>query len=349
MVDAGQEGDRVAPPPRAVAIRTLYVEVTNRCNSKCTSCVRTFDLAEPETDLSLSAIESLVRGLEARDRPERVVLNGVGEATLHADLVAIVKLFVSTGAHVLFNSNAVRLPPSLAVALGRAGLAELRISIDGASRATYRRLRGIDALDRVIDNVKGAERALGEAGLDAPKLSLWFTAARSNVKEWPDMVRLTHAAGLTHLYFQRLVYREGDDAIGSASADEALTHGLSDEEKTALGRARELAAELGVSIGGSGASDDAGAVIDLPETNRPWGPCWRPYQSTYVTANGNVLPCCVAPFAVKNYEGITLGRVSEETSLSEVFHGERYRAFREAFETEDPFECCARCGRDWSL
>ncbi len=334
--------------PDHVRLETLYVEVTNRCNSLCTSCVRTYDLAEPEADLPLEQLTALAAGLAPEDRPKRVVLNGVGEATLHRDLPAIVALFSSLGASVLFNTNAVALTGRMAVQLAEAGLSELRISVDGASRDTYRRLRGIDALDRVLRNVVATREALERAGHDRPALSIWFTAARSNLREWPDMVRLTHAAGVPQLYFQRLVYRAGADGIGSATQEEALTAGLDEDERRALAAARELARELGVEIRGSGASSGAEAVVELGDGSRPWQACRRPYQSAYVTANGNVLPCCVAPFSTKDYAGIVLGRVPD-TTLSEVFRGARYETFRRAFESDAPFDCCSRCGRDWAL
>lgn len=333
--------------PQIPHLKSLYVEITNRCNSLCTSCVRTYDLAEPERDLPYEQVKALVTRLAPEDSLDRVVLNGVGEATLHPRLVEIVSLFTERGTQVLFNSNAIALSPDMAVALGRAGLQELRISVDGATPATYKHLRGVDVLDRVLRNVKAARQALDEAQLATPKLSIWFTACRSNLREWPAMVRLTHETGVRELYFQRLVFRD-ELEFGSATRQEALTQGLSERERAALVEARQLAHTLGVELKGSGASDDAERVVDLDSAARPWAGCRRPYESAYVTANGKVLPCCIAPFSTANYASSVLGDVTN-TSISDVFRSDAYETFRKEFESEDPRECCKRCGSDWSL
>ena len=79
---------------------------------------------------------------------------------------------------------------------------------------------------------------------------------------------------------------------------------------------------------------------------RPWSGCTRPWRSTYVTANGNVLPCCFAPFTTKDYAGVILGNVHERP-MSEIWNGSEYEAFRRAHASDDPPECCRGCGTRW--
>ena len=68
----------------------------------------------------------------------------------------------------------------------------------------------------------------------------------------------------------------------------------------------------------------------------------------YVSANGNVLPCCFSPFTTRDYEGLILGNVFRE-SLDEIWNGERYQRFRNALQSDTPRESCDRCGVLWSL
>ncbi len=328
----------------------LYLEVTNRCNSLCATCVRTFDLAEPESDFDLQAVRDLCASFPAAAGPKRVVLNGVGEALLHRDLLEIVALFSGGGATVLFNTNAVTLTPKQTLALAEAGLDELRISIDGANRETYRLLRGIDALDRVVDNARRAALALREHHIDRPRLSIWFTATRQNIDELPEMVRLTHRVGIGELYFQRLVFRDGDAGFGAAHARHSLLRGqLERAELRSFEEAARVAAELGVTLRGAGDANDPRQALPVsPGSPRPWQACRRPSSSTYVTANGNVLPCCIAPFSTSDYDAITLGNL-RDAPLAAIWRGERYQEFRRRFASDDPPDCCRRCGSDWSL
>jgi len=327
----------------------LYLEVTNRCNSLCVTCVRTFDLAEPEADFGIDGVRALIASLPRA--PRRVVLNGVGEALLHRHLVEIVALFHDAGAVVLFNTNAVTLTAGRVLALARAGLSELRVSIDGALPATYRALRGIDTLDRVVDNTRRAVEALKDSGLSSPRISFWFTGTRENIGELPEIVRLAHRIGVSEVYFQRLVFRDGDAGFGAARARHSLLRGgLAQAEETAFGEARALAAELGVNLAGSGSARDARAALPLAHAggSRPWAGCRRPYTSSYVTANGNVLPCCIAPFSTADYGSIVLGNV-RSSRLDTIWQSAAYAEFRRRFESSDPVECCRRCGTDWSL
>ena len=72
------------------------------------------------------------------------------------------------------------------------------------------------------------------------------------------------------------------------------------------------------------------------------------WRSTYVTANGNVLPCCISPFSTTDYPGLVFGNVFE-TPFAEIWNGERYVARRRALYTDHPLHPCEECGTSWSL
>ena len=44
----------------------------------------------------------------------------------------------------------------------------------------------------------------------------------------------------------------------------------------------------------------------------PWSLCRRPWTVMYLTANGRVLPCCIAPFSQRGYENYTLGDATQQ-------------------------------------
>jgi radical SAM protein with 4Fe4S-binding SPASM domain len=68
----------------------------------------------------------------------------------------------------------------------------------------------------------------------------------------------------------------------------------------------------------------------------------------YITAWGNVLPCCIAPFATADYASLIMGNVFD-SSLDDIWTGERYTRFREAHLSASPPHCCRGCGVLWSL
>jgi MoaA/NifB/PqqE/SkfB family radical SAM enzyme len=116
-----------------------------------------------------------------------------------------------------------------------------------------------------------------------------------------------------------------------------------------VAEAEALAQELGVTLRGSGEVRPAQQLAGEDGPNAPRRACMRPCKLMYITANGQVLPCCVAPFTSAPYASIVLGQTARQ-SLGEVWNGERYRAWRSALLSEDnPPVACRGCGADWSL
>ncbi len=320
----------------------LYLEVTNRCNSRCQTCVRTFETLEPLRDLTLGEFRALVDQVPAL---HRVVLHGVGEPLLNRDLRAmIVHLQSRTDPpHVLFNSNAILLDSEWQEALLETGLDEFRVSTDAAHPELYARIRGIDAFDRMVENVAAFARRIRQAGR-GPTLSLWFTAMHQNLADLPDLVRLAARLSVGEVYVQRLVYYGQGLAVG----EQSLYRAMQAAEERVLADAEALAEEMGITFRASGATTPRESLLSPDGNRRPWSSCRRPSSLIYVTANGNVLPCCLSPFTTRDYAGLILGNAFQ-TPLSEIWNGTAYRRFRSALQGDTPPEACDRCGVCWSL
>lgn len=329
------------PTVVAALPRALYLETTNRCDSKCQTCVRTFRTLEPPADLTLARVRSIVEQFPALDR---VVLHGIGEPLLNREIFDIVAFLKTRVPTVLFNSDAISLTAPRARRLIESGLDDLRVSMDAATRTSYRALRGVDQFDRVVSNVRRLvelERALGAP---SPRLSLWFTASRANLDELPAFVRLAAAVGAAEVYVQRLVF----NGLGLATADNALHGRLRAHEQARLDEAETLARTLGVELRASGLTTPLESLRGGGARPRPWAGCQRPWTLSYVTANGNVLPCCLAPWVARHYPGIIHGNAFTQP-FAEIWNGERYRRFRAEFESDAAPDPCRGCGLHWSL
>lgn len=320
----------------------LYIEVTNRCNSQCETCVRTFETREPLRDLTLDEFRALVDQVPSL---RRVVLHGVGEPLLNRDLVRMIDHLKHRDEppHVLFNSNAILLSKELQGTLIDAGLDEFRISTDAAHRELYARIRGVDAFEQMVDNVRAFAQRIRHLGR-GPRLSLWFTALRENLDELLDLMRLAHHLGLDEVYVQRLVYY----GQGLALQQQAPFRAMQAAEDALLEEAEALAGELGITLRASGAVSPRDSLMGSDGDPRPWSQCRRPSTLMYITANGNVLPCCLSPYTTRDYQGLILGNVFG-TPVIEIWHGALYQRFRTVLQTDRPWESCDRCGVQWSL
>lgn len=328
--------------------RQLYIEVTNHCNSLCISCPLTYDHflpLEPKQHLSWEDFRRIVDPLP---QLERVVLHGIGEPLLNRDLPRFIAHLKERGAYVLFNSNGVLLDQKRGDALVAAGLDELRVSLDAVTPALYAKLRGIDALPKIIKNLQafvarhGAQRH--------PKLSLWLVGMQENLPELLDFVRLGATIGVPEVYLQRLVYFGDGQRLDEASTmtpEQSLYGALAVEQECLIGQAEVLATELGLVFRASGATTPHESIS--AKGAHPWQGCLRPWLLMYVTANGNALPCCIAPFAATDYSEILLGNLFA-TALADVWNGTRYQALRAAVLSQAPAPWpCQHCGVKWSL
>lgn len=317
----------------------LYLEVTNRCNLKCTTCPQSWGMAEDSADLTPGRARELLTQLPS---VRRVVLHGIGEPTLNAHLPEIVEVVKERGAYALFNTNALLLRGRLLERLVRSGLDEVRVSVDAATPETYNLVRGSDLFSRVIANVKAFTLLRTRMGSHTPRISLWMTGMKSNVRELPDLVRIAAESGINEVYIQRLVFSDRNRARQA----EALYGQVEEPEREGLARAQALAAEMGITLRGSSEALPAEEAPGLAE--RPWSACRRPRSLMYITANGNVLPCCIAPFTDAPYASIVQGNANR-VGLEEIWNGERYRDWRALMNSDEPPAACRGCGSAWAL
>ena len=321
--------------------RSLYLETTNRCDSKCQTCIRTFQTLEPPADLTLDRVRAIVEQFPALDR---VVLHGIGEPLLNPEIFEIVAYLKERVATVLFNSDAIGLTAARAARLIDSGLDEYRVSMDAATRATYQRLRGVDRFERVKTNLARLVDLERAARRPTPAVSLWFTASRANLDELPAFVQLAADLGVGEVYVQRLVF----NGLGLATDANALHGTLREREQDLLAEAEALARHRGVTMRASGLSTPLASLQGGADESRHWSGCQRPWTLAYVTANGNVLPCCISPWVARDYRALILGSAFMER-FATIWDGERYQRFRAAFESDTPPDPCRGCGRLWSI
>ena len=326
----------------------VYLEVTNRCNSLCVSCPLTYDhflRFESKHHLSWAQFRQVVDQIP---QIERAVLHGIGEPLLNPELPRFIAHLKARGAHVLFNTNGVLLDERRGDALVEAGLDELRVSLDAVTPELYRTLRGIDKLPQILTNLRNFLERHREQ--PQPRVSLWMVGMQENIEQLPDFVRLGAELGVPEVYLQRLVYFGGGERIADDAtmvAEQSLFSALEQRQAELMTTCEALATELGLVFRASGATTPHESVA--VQGAHPWQGCNRPWSLIYVTANGNLLPCCIAPFASPDYAGLMLGNVLARP-LAELWNDRPYMALRTAVLSEAPAPWpCQHCGVRWSL
>ena len=345
-----------------------YFEVANRCNSKCATCPLTFSPQEAARQLSLNEFKALVDQLPDL---KRAVLQGIGEPLLNRDLAAMIAHLTQRDVYTVFNTNAALLTHRRQAELIESGLDELHVSLDSSTPETYLKVRGIPAFDRVVANLVEMVHTRRDLRSATPRISIWMTALRENLRELPDIVDLAAQIGVDEVYVQRLVFwGEGlatsDQSIFSSapaqvssrraapprvavSASAAQADPLHNFDPDALlAEAERRAKRYGLAFRGADARPPRSGLLHHPTEKEPWRACSRPLRLAYITAQGTALPCCIAPFTDAPFDSLRLGNYLQD-GVQAVWQGSAYQRFREQLYSSTPPASCRNCGLAWSL
>lgn len=307
-------------------------------------CLRFRGMEEKPRELTLNEIESIVGQLPGL---KRAVLHGVGEPLLNDELIHIIDYLKEREVYVLFNSNGHLLSQKWAEQLVSSGLDELRVSLDAGTEATYARVRCSAHFSNVVKNIQALVQVRKASHRSTPKLSAWIVAMRDNVEDLPEMIKLAARVGIDEVYLQRLVYPTDGPGYGLATKENAVTS-QSPQIADILRRSLSLSRRYGVPLMASGRVSPSESLSRKSRDTAPWRQCRRPWELVYITAWGNVLPCCISPFSTMDYPSLILGNVFTQP-LEQIWQGKKYRAFRQMLQSRYPPRCCSGCGVEWSL
>src|SRR2546421_6579538 len=142
-------------------IRDLRVSLTDRCNFRCFYCLPHGEppVAPKEQMLSYEEIE-YVSEIFVSLGIEKIRLTG-GEPMMRRDIETVIRKLsaLKPRLHDLALTTNGYFLPDRAEELRDAGLDRITISLDSLKRDVFRRMTGVDVLDRVLEGIEAAERA----------------------------------------------------------------------------------------------------------------------------------------------------------------------------------------------
>ena len=329
----------LAPDHLAAGIpTTLWIELTSRCPFDCVFCSRKLRRGAGE-HMDFALYRSLMEQL--RD-PQMLRLNYSGESIHYPDLIQAIVLAKGTGAATELVSAFASAPRELIEGLVGSGLDLLRVSVHSADAATYDSVYRFSSMKFLRERLDEFLKARDAAGTASPKLEFAFVAMSDNLNQLPGVAALARECGVTEIQVLPVVRRDPIlfDLNVELDSGNRIRPAFAQRVREAVLATRLVVPEVRLTLTNPEAECGHGLSVEpsffpglLPD-----GACistceQNPWETAHVLANGDIVVCEVR-------DKIVMGNLGRDT-LHDIWHGERYRAFRRQYTDGSSPECRA--------
>ena len=265
----------------------VHFLMIDKCNVKCIMCGGDYFRSKSGRKITLETFKTMAANLKL-EHARAIVLAGWGDPLLNRDLVPIIRFVRDTYPHIAISvtTNGLALVPKLSGLLLEHGVSMVNISINSATRATYRRMMQIDGFDAVCRNGRAFVEQKKRTGKPT---TLQFSAAinRLNIEDLPRLVELAREIGVTSInlfytrfYPERIRHLNIEDPADRLENDASLFfhQELSDDM---VMKARDLARRYGIAL----------AHEPLFRDHAPPCACTWPMTQVMVGFDGEIYPC----------------------------------------------------------
>lgn len=301
--------------------RVLWVELTSKCLFDCVFCSRRA-LHGAGEHMEFGLYERLIAQLE---RPRVIRLNYSGESAQYPWLGEAIRTAAATGARTELVSTLTSISREQLRGLVDAGLSRLTISLHALDEAKYREIYGAGSVAQLRSRLAELRDHQRRTGRHNPAVDFAFVGMEANLDQLSAVALFAREHQADHLLVHPVIRRADIPRRFDVelTADGALRPAFLTQIDAALASARTAAPELQIFLGRPQAREQPSLGLTTCEQN--------PWETAHVLANGDVVVCEVRDRA-------PLGNLRGQ-SLAEVWRGEAYRCFREAYLAGDVPEC----------
>lgn len=287
-------------------LRYIMIEPTNICNLRCLFCTQSIS-QRPKGTMAIEVFNKILALLP--NSIKEAQLHFAGESVLNRDLALMVEGLKSRGFRTVLSSNG-NLAFENYEKIIRAGLDELIISFDGASKETYDQYRERGDFEAVSANI----RKISQIPERKIKLIIQFLVMRHNEDEIEKIKELAKKLGADELWLKSTSLNIGSSQI--------MEKNIIENAKKFLPQSQKYSRYI--------LSDGKLIHKDKP-LSCPW--IWR----TVILWNGDVAVCCV------DLEGeIIVGNILKEGSFDKIWRSKRYHQLRKKILKRE-LKICRNC------
>jgi radical SAM protein with 4Fe4S-binding SPASM domain len=286
---------------------SVSIEPTTACNLGCPECPSGLKkFSRPTGNLKEAFFLDMLNQLQRTTA--WLTFYFQGEPYINPAFLKMVRAAADRNIYTSTSTNAHFLDDKNARDTIESGLHRLIISIDGTTQETYEQYRIHGKLDKVIEGTRNIVRWKKQLNSRTPHIVFQFLVVRPNEHQVGEVRELAKELGVDEVKFktaQVYDYENGNDLIPTLDK---------------YSRYREGA--------------DGKYTIRNTLDNH----CWRLWNSTVITWDGSVVPCCFDKDATHQMGSL------QQDSFASVWKNKSYRDFRSAvLRSRREIDICANC------
>lgn len=317
-------------------LKRLWVEITSRCNLKCLSCEKHYNLGGPYVDMEVEVFEKIIN--LTGDYIEELSITGIGEPLFHKkskiifdilDKFPHLKLdFVSNGE--LWNEYWLNRVSKFN--------STVAISIDGPTEESHAYNRGKKSK---LSHIRWLLNEAKNRNLDETfklKFTINTLIMRSNLHLLPEMINFAYEHGVKSIVFIMM----GNWGQPKEWYEKESPYLLAEEYIEVYEEIIKRANKFGIN-----------AIVPPPlkknietiKNSQKYQFCNIPFNSLYIHCNGKISPCCaMRPYIVGNIKDIV-----KKDDMNELFNSFKQNLLRNEIENKTYNELCLYCDLNYGI
>lgn len=262
--------------------------------------------------------------------PPYLNLTGYTESFLNPDIFKMIKYAKKNGSFVRIDTNASIMSSDISKQLIESGADSISISVDGSTPIIYEKICVGGRLYVALDNIKELVKIRDE--VKSPlKISIAIVVQKDNVDDLANIIKKVDELGVDEINPTPVVEYDIKEF------EKYTLKNCIPSLKVQLNKISEsvgIAAELNIQPLYDYINDYE--MCRLLYTTTRYA-CYMPWHNTYITWNGDVVPCCYYYNAQ-----ISFGNVFNKM-FKEIWNSEEYQKFRKSHSVGRGFKICQTC------
>lgn len=300
---------------------SMDIEPTTGCNFRCTMC----QVSEPNFKANNMTVETFRNVIKQNLQLIKVKLQGMGEPFVNKNFFEMIEICDQYGVFVETITNGSLLNEKIIdKILNSKSIYRVSISIDGASKEIFEKIRVKSNFDTVINNVK----ILSKKNDNKVKLRAMCLLQKINYHELESIVRLCKDIGFHEFELQVQLTGWGKNDWENKNRESDINYG----EKN-----NKFIKEI---INRYNSQNFKARVVEsnlLSESNK----CSYPWHNPYVTAQGDIVSCCmIGDSKVNNYGNVN------NNDFHNIWNSESYKDLRKSIINHDLKDFCKNCYKE---